>query len=82
MSYFHLTQNHLILLDWFLKNEDNRNKFSNIKLYVHQNLFYCIKDNIFIGKDLYEKYLNHSDYESFLIEKEKCDSFCKFIILK
>ena len=82
----HLTHNHLILLDWYLKDEDNRNKFSKIKCICndsnnqkyHQNLFYCIKDNIFIGNDLYEKHLNHSDYENFLIEKEKFDSFCKF----
>ena len=81
----HLTHNHLILLDWFLKDEDNRNKFSKIKCICknnnnqefHQKLFYCIKDKIFLGNHLYEEHLNHSEYENYLIEKEKFDSFCK-----
>ena len=33
----HLTHNHLILLDWYLKDEDNRNKFSKIKCICNNN---------------------------------------------
>lgn len=80
----HLKHNNFILLDTFLKDEDNRNKFSKIKCICnnekinHQKLYYCIKDKIFLGEHLYEQHINHSDFENYLIDKEKFDSYCKF----
>lgn len=66
----HLKHNNFILLDTFLKDEDNRNKFSKIKCICnnekinHQKLYYCIKDKIFLGEHLYEQHINHSDFEN------------------